>query len=283
MIDRKHLHIISSGQGAPSTLLIWLAGQGLFQCDAVIVADTGWETDLHRSDGERVTNREYFNDVTKPLAKKFDIPAYFVRSKLGDGSDRPPIDSYQLRPTPKGSKHEFIFDIPLYGKDGGKSRQSCTELWKIRAVRQQMRRLGATSGTVYLGLTMDEVHRIKPSSVKWIQHDWPLVMPKYGVQIDRMGAQRKLKELGILYLRSTQCDGCPHKGLSRWRDTSPRVIDNLAKFEAKFKGEWYLTRHLIPLHKSIEKMEAIQAQRESGSFLDKLDLDDMCDSGYCFV
>jgi hypothetical protein len=274
-----HLNIISSGQGAPSTYLIKLAGDGIFPCDAVIVADTGWENKLRYSTGKYVTNKEYFEQVTKPLSESNGLAAYFVRSRLGDGSERPPIPDYQLR-QPQNGKNAEIFDIPLFGSQGGKSKQSCTELWKIRAVRQQMRRMGANTGTVYLGLTMDEVHRVKPSSVKWISHDWPLVMPKYGIQMTRIQIQKELKQLDIPYLKSTQCDGCPHKGLNRWRDTPPETIKELEDFERCFSGEWFLTRHLVPLSEAIKIMEENEAAKKNGALFD---LDDSCDSGYCFI
>lgn len=258
-----HLNAISNGQGAPSTMLLILAGESEESpCKATlsITADTGWENDMLWSTGERTTAREYFERVTQPLAREYEIEAVFVRPRDKNSQPRPPIPEIQA------PNH---IDIPLFGSQGGRMMQTCTSKWKIAAIRQELRRRGASTATTYLGLTMSEVHRMKPTDREWNQHAYPLIER----HIYRVTCQAELERMGIPYLVTTECDGCPHKDPARWQRTSPATIKQLATFEARFKGEFYLTRTLIPLEEAIEKMDTGQ-----------LELFDNCDGGgYCFT
>jgi len=147
--------------------------------------------------------------------------------------------------------------------------QTCTSKWKIAAIRQELRRRGAATATTSLGLTMDEVHRMKPSDVKWNNHNYPLI----DLGMYRVMVQDQLSKRNIPFLITTECDGCPHKDPPRWRRTSPETISQLAEFEASFNGEFYLTKYLIPLEQALEKMNG------NG----QMSMFDSCDSGYCFT
>ena len=284
----RHINSISCGQGAPSLFLIVMAGElKLFPADCVIVADTGWENDCLWSTGERTTAREFFDVVTKPLAAQYGIDAVMVRSRNENGEDYLSIPDYITSKVNEDSKYGYAsIDIPMFGSDGGRMKQSCTSKWKIQAIRQELRRQGATSSTTALGLHLDEVHRCKPSQVKWDVSIWPLVDMGQrqdgsigglgiGRSWSRIDIQGEMERRGIPYLVTTECDGCPHKDWKRWKRTSPATIDELAEFEAQFNGEFFLTNHRIPLKESLARMEADNAIGAN--------LFDGCDSGYCFV
>lgn len=285
-----HINAISCGQGGPSVFLIVMAGRGDFQADAVIVADTGWENDMLWSNGNRTTAKQYFDQVTKPLAESYNIPAYFVRSRQFDGTPYPPLKEAQLRPPRTIDKPENkIIDIPLYGSMGGQLRQTCTSKWKIQAIKQQLRALGADTATTALGLHLEEVHRLKPGDGDWYNHMWPLVdLMQYNEGVKSMGIGRKyrrgeieneLNALSIPFLLSTECDGCPHKDWPRWERTAPAVIDSLAEWEKSFEN-LYLTDERVPLKEALEIKRRKWEMRGEG---DQLSLFDGCDSGYCFT
>ena len=263
-----HINSISCGQGAPSLYLIIMAGEGRFLADVVITADTGWENDMLWTTGKRTTAKEYFERITKPLAEKYGIEAVFVRTVDKTGEKYPPIPDMQNRSSPDGSKHKTLIDIPLFGSRGGRLMQACTSKWKIAAIRQELRRRGAKTATTYLGLTVDEVHRMKPSDVKWCGIKWPLIEAR----LYRASIMANLEQRNIPYLVSTECDGCPHKNAARWKRTDPKMIDELAEFEKQFNGEFFLTDQRIPLKNALAKMNNGQ-----------MSLFDSCDSGYCFT
>ena len=255
-----HINSISCGQGGPSLFLIVAAGEGVFPASVVITADTGWENDCLWSTGERTNAATFFNQVTKPLAEEYGMSAYFVRAQDGNGVPLPPLQDTQALGTE---------DIPLFGSRGGKLKQSCTSKYKIAAIRQQLRRLGATTATTNMGLTVDEVHRMRTNDVKWETKAYPLI----DAGIYRATIQEQLDKRKIPYLVTSQCDGCPHKDFPRWQRTSPGTLIELAEFEAKFNGEFFLTGARIPLLQAIDRMSA----RKS------MDMFEPCDDGYCFV
>lgn len=288
-----HINSISCGQGAPSLALIVMAGKGMFPADVVIVADTGWETDMLWNTGERTTAAEFFERVTKPTAERYGIDAAFVRvlDQNGQPYDSIPVHIEKRRAlagTAEFPAQYYGIEIPLFGSQGGRLAQSCTSKWKIGAIRQELRRRGATTASSALGLHTGEVHRVKPSDVNWVKHTWPLLdfgenaqgetyNLGIGRRYGRIDTQTLLDQEGVPYLVTTECDGCPHKDWERWKRTSPEKIAELAKFEEMFHGELFLTEKRVPLLEGIELLR----KKKEGDGGDNLF--DGCDSGYCFV
>lgn len=275
-----NVNSISCGQGAPSLFLIVMAGEGLFPADVVIVADTGWENDMLWNNGKRTTAREFFEQVTKPLAASYGIDAAFVRAVNKAGETIPAI------PLDQRLNGKVEIDIPMFGSNGGRLSQSCTSKWKVSAIRQELRRRGAVTATTALGLHSDEVHRCKPSSVQWDISCWPLVdmTQRRGGGIESMGIgrtwrridiQSEMERRGIPYIVTTECDGCPHKNWERWQRTAPETLEQLEQFESRFGGEFFLTNYRKPLRQALALMEQDNATGAT--------LFDGCDSGYCFL
>lgn len=110
-----HINSIACGQGGPSLFLIIAAGEGLFPAEVVLTADTGWERDMLWSTGERTDARTFFEQVTKPLAEEYGMEAHFVRTRHSDGS---------LYADLPDTQNIVNVDIPLFGSNGGKLKQS---------------------------------------------------------------------------------------------------------------------------------------------------------------
>lgn len=262
-----HINSISCGQGAPSLFLIVAAGEGLFPAEVVITADTGWENDMLWNNGRRTDAKTFFDEVTKPLAEEYGMEAYFVRAVDGQGEPLPDLQDTQWR-------HKE--DIPMFGSEGGRLKQSCTSKYKKAAMRQQLRRLGAKTATSNLGITVDEVHRIKPNvDVKWETLNWPLVINNQGVKYYRATIEEELNRRGIPFLVTSECDGCPHKDYARWMRTSPQAIAELTEFENRFNGDFFLTDRIVSLPIALEDMK-------NGTPPNNI-FNDFCDEGYCFV
>lgn len=284
-----HINSISCGQGAPSLFLIIMAGEGMFPAEVVVAADTGWENDCLWSTGERTTNKEFFERVTKPLAERYGLQAYFSRSLDKNKEPYLPIPDSILTKRPLAGSEQFPspiygYDIPVFGSEGGRLKQSCTSKWKIQAIHQTLRRLGAKTSRTAIGLHHDEIHRVKPSQVQWDSLCWPLidltqsedgspVSMGIGRTWGRQDIQDEMNSRGIPYLVTTECDGCPHKNWERWKRTSPHTIKNLSALEASWQGEFFLTSERIPL---LDALKVIQEKNADG-------VDDVCDSGYCFT
>jgi hypothetical protein len=246
--------------GGPSLYMTVLAAEGQLPTRLSISADTGSELDRAWNTGERTTAKEYFDRVIEPYARENGIEAVFVRALDKDGEPLVPIIDLLEQGITAG--------VPLYGSNGGQLAQRCTGKWKIRAVRQELRRRNATSARVALGLTMSEIHRMKPSDVKWCENWWPLI----DMRVYRAMVQEELERRDIPYLLSSECDNCPHKNAARWARTSPEMIDRLAEIEAGLDG-LYFTPFRIPLKEAIKKMYNADQIEMFG-----------CDSGgYCWT
>jgi hypothetical protein len=255
-----HIEAINNGMGAPSMFMMVLAGRKTIPCDVVITADTGSENDCLLSTGQRVTADEFYQDVIEPLGNELKLKTRYVRAQDKNGNDLPPIID-KLR-------NGIIPGVPMYGSNGGQLAQGCTDKWKIRAVRQELRRMGATTATSALGLTMDEVHRMKQhNDVKWHNVYWPLIDKR----LYKGSIRRQLKDMGIPYMLSSECDMCPHKNRARWAKTSQKTIDEIEEIENGLGGTQFFTPLRIPLKQAI------------ASWGNQPSLFDGCDSGYCFT
>lgn len=66
--------------------------------------------------------------------------------------------------------------------------------------------------TQYLGITLDEVERAKPSEVKWIRHEYPLLDRK----MYRSDCELFLKKAGLPIPPKSACIFCPFTSKLRW-------------------------------------------------------------------
>lgn len=256
-----HFEILSNGMGGPSMYMMVLAGQRKISATLSITADTGWENDCLLSDGRRVTAGEFYIDVIIPVGIEFGIETAFVRSRDGDGNPLPPLGE-QMR-------QGIMPGVPTFGSNGGRLRQGCTGKYKIRAVRQELRRRGATTARCALGLTMDEMHRMKQNKdVAWHTVYWPLIDQR----LYRATIEARLNEIGIPFMVTSQCDGCPHQDFPRWSRLAPDTISDIIKIEAGLNGTQFFTDRRIPLLQALEEMKA---QRPVASLFD------LCEEGYC--
>lgn len=254
-----HIEAISNGMGSQSMYMVVLAAEGKINARLSITADTGSELDCVWSTGQRSTAKEYFEAVIEPYAASNGIEAIFVRSVDKKGQPLMPlIEKMKAIRGPAG--------VPMFGSNGGRIMQQCTGKYKIRAIRQELRRRGATTARTAIGLTIAETERMKVSDVKWNWHYWPLI----DLKLYRATIQESLQRRGIPFLISTQCDMCPHKDGPRWNRTSPEIIDELVRLESNIPG-LYFTDRRKPLKEALPQIDLQPS------------LFDSCDSGYCFV
>lgn len=270
MSTYKHIESLSNGLGAQSMLLFLMACRREIPATHSFTADTGWESDRTWSNGRKTPIKIYFNEIVVPMAEKYGIVARFVRSKDVNKLEMPPLIQHLKDCAAQGK----IPNIPMFGSRMGRTRQVCTDKWKIRALRQAAREAGATTNCNAQGIHLSEaIRRISggflyergkwsiyqttvktrkgEKDVKWQTHFYPLV----DLGINRNGCQRMIINEGIPYLLSSECDGCPHKDLTRWERTSPEIMLELSDIEKQFNGELFFTAERIPLLEAIPKMK----------------------------
>jgi hypothetical protein len=284
-----HIEALSNGLGAQSMYMLVLAAEGKIPPRLSITADTGWENDRLWSDGTRSSSREYFERIARPYAEAHGIEAVMAEALDGDGVPIPPLGEWVRQYIESGKLNHI--KIPLFGSNGGRLRQPCTSRKKVAAIRQELRRRGATSARMAHGLHRGEVQRMKGQNGRveggwytltsidalWQSHYYPLIE----IGLYRSDVQRELTARGIPYLLSSECDGCPHKDWSRWERTSPHVIDDLADMEAKMDGTFFFTDKRIPLRDALAQMREEAAAKTSARPGDMFadDPDFGCDEG----
>lgn len=298
-----HIEIISNGLGAPSIYLLILAREGKIPATVSITADTGAENDRLWNTGERTTAREYWERVVEPLARDAGIAAYFERAVDEDGEPLPSlwdwttsiIEGENIKPPKNESTAKNplnLLKIPLYGSEGGRLSQNCTDRFKVAALYQTARRLGATTTRFAQGLHYGEVRRMKGVNgrmegeyytlndirsgkvVQWASHYYPMIDRREY----RETARARLAALGIPYLETSECDDCPHKDWPRWSRTSPEVLARIAEREAAMSGQFFFTDKRIPLLEALPLMQQEhEAALRAGGMFD--DTDFGCDEG----
>lgn len=249
-----------------------------------ITADTGWEKDRTWSNGRKTQIKVYFDEIVAPLGKKYGVETVFARSV--DKSKQPLPDLVDhLRWCVATGKLNNI-KIPMFGSKGGRLGQSCTDKWKIRAINQTLRSMGAKTActaqgihagesarrvkgiclrqsgnwsiyqtTVMVSKELEDGTKIKiEKPIKWLTHYYPLVDLGHNRHI----CQVKIVGEGIPYLLSSECDGCPHKDLTRWERTEEKVLIELAEIERGLDGKFFFTSKRIPLLKAIAAMKEEQ-------------------------
>jgi hypothetical protein len=157
--------------------------------------------------------------------------------------------------------------VPAFieNKDGtrGIMGRQCTYSYKVEQLERAARRLGKVKRgqkevtvTQWIGISWDEIQRIKPSRVAWSQHRWPLVE----LRIGRRDCLRWMEERGYPKPPRSACVYCPFHSDKEWRrlkDEEPEEFARAVKFEKdiqavkakteRMRGVPFLHPSLVPL------------------------------------
>lgn len=185
--------------------------------------------------------------------------------------------------------------VDLYGKNGdllipaftktGKLPTYCSKEWKAKVVRRHIGGAEAYPDGVimWLGMSTNEIERMKPADVKWIEHQWPLCdMPTkagYGIRMNRIECRKLILDFGWSDPPSSACVWCPNLDNPQWQRMKMYApqdlkrasqVQELIHAQDKRGGVW-----LHKERKPIEDVDFSKPERES--------LFDACESGYCFL
>lgn len=193
---------ISLGAGVQSSCMALMAAAGELRPmpNFALFADTGWEP-------------KAVYEWLDTLRALLPFPIHVV----GKGNLR--NDTLALA---RATNNGRFVTIPWFFSNGGMGRRQCTKDYKVAPMIAELRvRLGYKPrkripiGSVesWIGISLDECHRMKPSSDRWITHRWPLV--ELGMK--RADCQRWLSEHGYKAPGRSACLGCPYHSNAYWR------------------------------------------------------------------
>lgn len=242
-------HYISLGAGVQSSTLALMAAKGLIDPmpEAAIFADT---------QAEPKSVYDWLNWLEKQL------PFPVIRVTQGNLYD----EALKMRITEDGRKYARV-NLPLHARneDGSKGRithRNCTVEYKIRPIQKELRKLaGIKRGEKqlqviqWIGISLDEVVRMKEANLPWIKNRWPLI---------ELGMRRSdclvwMRENGYPEPPRSSCVFCPFHNNGEWRRLKldePEEFTKAVAFERhiqtaresdNFKSTVYLHSSLKPL------------------------------------
>jgi len=165
--------------------------------------------------------------------------------------------------------------IPAFMKatDGsiGLLGRSCTVNYKITPILQNLRRLcfikrgeKQVQITQWIGISYDEIQRMKPSRDAWTQHRWPLIER----EMRRHDCIGWLKQHGYLEPPRSACSYCPFHSNKEWRrlkDHEPEAFAEAVRVERELqrtKAETDNMRSVPWLHKSCVPLDQVDLSTE---------------------
>ena len=166
----------------------------------------------------------------------------------------------------------------------GKLSRQCTERWKIRPIRTQLRELlgGRTRpGDVlaWLGISVEEWHRMKSSDAKYIVNHYPLV----DMRMSRTDCITWLESQKLDVPPKSTCVFCPYHSPQSWRTLKANngpdwqhalEVDNAIR-ERRPDHRLFVHSRGMPLE------QAVKIPQDYGA--EQMEMEIPCDAGVCFV
>jgi len=206
------LEVISLGAGVQSTTMALMAAHGEIEPmpDAAIFADTG---------AEPKAVYEHLDWLRS--ANVLPFPVEIVRAGNIVEDIYTALDG-QVR----GHRHTAAPPFFSIGKDGEAAplRRQCTNIYKLEPINAHIReRLGIVPRqrwprdwppiSMWLGISLDEVIRMKPAKKRWIERRWPLVEK----EMTRWDCQLWLERHEYPPPPKSACTICPYRSDREWR------------------------------------------------------------------
>ena len=177
------IRILSLGGGVQSCYLA-LASPEAF--DFAVFADTG---------SERPDTYAYLAEIIAPR-----IGAKLVRVGILGG-----LEAVKLQGVP---------GYTLIDGKRGMRRRSCTDHFKIRPIRRWLRAQGVKRAEMLLGISCDEVQRMRDSDVRWITNAYPLI----DAGLTRADCVRWFELNGLPVPPKSSCYFCPFHTPAYWEE-----------------------------------------------------------------
>ena len=209
----KPLHVISLGAGVQSTTMALMAAHGAIEPmpDAAIFADTF---------AEPQPVYEHLEWLRSPNVLPFPVHVVSVGKIVDD-------TLLAIEGVKHGKGRSATAPFFTKGKKGDAAplRRQCTDAYKTEPFNKQLRRMhGVDHGErwpahippahVWLGISKDEAHRMKPSRENFIVRRWPLIE----LEMSRWDCKQWLRRHEYPIPMRSACTICPYRRDSEWRE-----------------------------------------------------------------
>ena len=222
MNGKQNLTALSLGGGVQSTVLALLLDRSLLpdypKPDLAIFADTQWEP------------RAVYENINW-LKTELSYPVIIATA----GDLRQATHEFRTHTGNTG-----FTDLPLF-TDGGLMKRQCTRHYKIVPIQKALKEFAGLPARQlqvrqYMGISADEVQRIKDSRHGWITHDYPLAYERWRrTDCARWFAQ----EYPGRTLSRSACVGCPFRSGGEWVAVSksdPDLFADACELDEKLRA-----------------------------------------------
>lgn len=228
------MKIISLGAGVQSTVMALMAEHGeLEKPDCAIFADTGWEP------AAVYKHLDWLESVLSfPV---YRVSAGNIKTDTENGCN---------------STGQRYAAMPFFLGAGGMGRRQCTSEYKIKPIIKKVRELcglkprqraGGLMVRQWIGITTDEIQRMKMAHQRWILNEWPLID-------QRMSRGDCIAWFNRRYpgraLAKSSCIGCPYHSDHEWRQLTPMEFEEACAFD-----------DAVRRHKDMEQQQFLHAAR----------------------
>lgn len=229
------INVISLGAGKQSTYMMLRALEGSYKHkpDFAIFADLGCEPKYVY---------EHLYKTRDYVKEKYDFDIVIVSS----GNLKEDIEDYI------DGKINRVPTIPYRTKHGLLQRQ-CTYDYKIAPIRKYLQSVRKGEKIrLWIGISLDEIERMKEPNVKYIEHYFPLVESR--IRIDAI--VQWYRDTGFDEPMKSACLICPFHSDQYWRrfkKVFPDEFEEVCKFDDKIRNypkldnKCYLSKHIQPL------------------------------------
>lgn len=233
-----NVRVLSLGAGVQSTTVALMIKHGdLPPVDCAVFADTGWEPKTVYA------HLDWLESVLPfPVHR---VSQGNLRADLMEGMN---------------STRQRIAAVPWFllspkGKPG-MGRRQCTSEYKLRPLQRKVVDLlggkrPAGGCEMLIGISMDEVWRMKPSRVKYIGNTFPLIEKG----MTRQACLKWLEERQYRQPPKSSCIGCPFHSDAQWRSLTPDEfadaveVDRAIRNQPKMRGQQFMHSSRVPLEK----------------------------------
>lgn len=284
----KELTILSLGAGIQSTALVEMMVVGdLPKVDYVIFADTGDEPEHVYKNVWYLAGRLALINVPLIVVSGGDMVADLYGGKRFAAM---PLFTKQNR-----TVNGFGLSADFYKI--GRLKRQCTSEYKIRPIEKFIKQLLLASGhatkdkrgairvrkdvaiDIWLGISLDEVVRMKPSKNAWMTNRWPLIDRR----MTRMQCVQWLKTHNLPIPQKSSCKRCPYHDdtyLFEMKRDRPNDWEEVVKFDNDLRGEDKLrlaatSKGQVFLHESCIPLSDVILEPKQNPPMD------ICDAGFC--
>ncbi len=268
-IIKKNLKVLSLGAGVQSSTLALMIQKGeIPMVDCAIFADTGAEPKEVYDWLEWLRDELWFPVY---IAKHRNLKDDIVNAALGLHKD---------------------FDAPFFtiNKKTGKKgimRRKCTADYKVKPVTQKIRSiLGYNKGErvikgtkveLIMGISYDEMQRMKINPLKYIENKYPLVERS----IRRHHCIEWMKKNNYPEPPRSACTFCPFHSNKEWRriKDNKKEWDDVVKMDKLLRAKEHKLDSILYLHRDCKPIDEVDL-REKDEISGQYSFLDECD-GYC--